>query len=210
MHHHHDAEEQEYFPSIELISGVQGLMERSIEQHRAYKPEFDEFQVYSKTFKLSDYDGQKIRDLIETFAEPLSRHLNEEIDTLRALDVYDSGRIRQAYRRLEKMLVDTDNYRIAPLVFGTADRGFEGGIMTSQQYHFLYPTLFTTCLLGGIMVLGDLTRVRCGGTVGNWLCKMQTQRLDVLPSTCKPLQEGTATCTSSWSPRGTLSSAVAR
>ena len=111
MHHHHDAEEQQFFPSIELISGVQGLMERNVEQHRAFMPGFDQFQAYSRTCPPEDYDGQRIRSLIENFAEPLTRHLHEEIDTMRALDMYDSGRIRQAYQRFEKTLMATDNVR---------------------------------------------------------------------------------------------------
>lgn len=111
MHHHHDAEEQEFFPSIELISGVRGLMERNIEQHRAFTPGFELFQAYSQTCPLEDYDGQKIRGLIETFAEPLTRHLYGEIDTLRALDTYDSALIWQAYQRFEKMMMATDNVR---------------------------------------------------------------------------------------------------
>ena len=111
MHHHHDAEEKNFFPSIELISGVQGIMERNIEQHRAFTPGFDLFHEYCGTCLPEDYDGQKVRNLIDAFAEPLTRHLHDEIETLRALDVYDSGRIRQAYRRLEKSLMATDNVR---------------------------------------------------------------------------------------------------
>jgi len=111
MHHHHDAEETSFFPSIELISGIQGIMERNIEQHRAFTPGFDLFQEHSRTCLPEDYDGQKIRSLIDDFAEPLTRHLHDEIDSLRALDVYDSKRIRQAYQHLEKSLMATDNVR---------------------------------------------------------------------------------------------------
>ena len=109
MHHHHDAEENEFFPNIELITNSKGLMERNVEQHRAFTPGFDAFHEYSRTCRAEDYDGQKLRSLIEAFAEPLTQHLHEEIDTLRALDRYDSGRIRQAYRRFEKLMMDTDN-----------------------------------------------------------------------------------------------------
>lgn len=112
MHHHHDAEEAEFFPSIEQISGVQGLMAGNVEQHRAFTPGFESFQEYARTCPPKDYDGQRIRSLIEGFAEPLTRHLHEEIDTLRALDKYDSARVRQAYQRLEKILMDTDNVRL--------------------------------------------------------------------------------------------------
>jgi hemerythrin-like domain-containing protein len=111
MHHHHDAEEKVFFPSIELISDVRGIMERNIEQHRSFTPGFDLLQEYSRTCLPEDYDGEKIRSLIEVFAEPLARHLYDEIETLRALDKYDSGRIRQAYQRFEKILMATDNVR---------------------------------------------------------------------------------------------------
>ena len=111
MHHHHDAEEQEFFPSIEKISGVHGLMERNVEQHRAFTPGFEEFQEYAQTCPPNDYDGRKLKSLIDSVAEPLTRHLYDEIDTLRALDKYDSERIRQAYKRFEKMLMATDNVR---------------------------------------------------------------------------------------------------
>ena len=111
MHHHHDAEEKNFFPSIELISEVREIMERNVEQHRVFTPGFDIFQEYCRTCLPKDYDGQKLRGLIEAFAEPLSRHLHDEIETLRALDKYDSERIRQAYKVLEKNLMATDNVR---------------------------------------------------------------------------------------------------
>lgn len=109
MHHHHDAEEKEFFPSIEQISGVPGLMARNVEQHRAFTPGFEQFEAYSRSCSAEDYDGQKLRTLIDGFAQPLTEHLHAEIETLRALDKYDSARVRQAYQRLEKLLMATDN-----------------------------------------------------------------------------------------------------
>lgn len=111
MHHHHDMEEQEFFPSIEKLSGVAGLMERNVEQHRAFTPGFEEFQTYVRTCQPKDYDGQKLKSLIDAFAEPLTKHLHDEIDTLRGLDKYNSAQVRGAYKRFEKLLMDTDNVR---------------------------------------------------------------------------------------------------
>ena len=108
MHHHHDAEEQVFFPSIELISDVKGIMQRNVEQHRAFTPGFESFQEYARTCRPQEYEGRKIRSLIEGFAEPLTKHLYDEIETLRGLDVYDSARLRQAYQRLEKVLMAGD------------------------------------------------------------------------------------------------------
>jgi hypothetical protein len=104
MHHHHDAEEAEFFPSIEQISGVKGLMAHNVEQHRAFTPGFEKFHEYAKTCKPKDFDGEELRILVEGFAEPLTRHLADEIETLKALDVYDSAQVREAYKRLEKLL----------------------------------------------------------------------------------------------------------
>jgi hypothetical protein len=109
MHHHHDAEEKEFFPSIEAISGIEGLMTQNVEQHRAFTPGFDKFEQYCRTCPPAEYDGEKLKNLVEGFAEPLTRHLHDEIETLRALDKYDSVRIRQAYQRFEKSLMATDN-----------------------------------------------------------------------------------------------------
>ncbi|OQN99037.1 hypothetical protein B0A48_14898 [Cryoendolithus antarcticus] len=128
MHHHHDCEETIFFPDIERITGVKGLMQQNVEQHRAFTPGFDAFQEYARACKPQDFDGQKVKSLIDAFAKPLSQHLYDEIDTLRALDKYDSAKVKGAYKKLEKALMATDNYRIAPLVFGTADRNYEGGM----------------------------------------------------------------------------------
>ncbi len=120
MHHHHDAEEHDFFPTIEQISNAPGIMQHNIEQHRAFTPGFDLFQAYARTCPPKDYDGQKLRSLIEAFAEPLTQHLHDEIETLRALDVYDSGRVRHAYQRLEKTLMATDNVRTSPTALASS------------------------------------------------------------------------------------------
>ena len=109
MQHHHDAEEQTFFPKIEEVSGVKGLMDHNVEQHKAFTPGLEVFHEYAKTCTPKDYDGQKLRSLVEGFADPLTQHLHDEIDTLRALDKYDSEKVRQAYKQLEKILMATDN-----------------------------------------------------------------------------------------------------
>lgn len=109
MHHHHDGEEEKFFPSIEKISGVKGLMEKNVEQHRAFTPGFEAFQEYASTCRVEEYQGARVRCLIEAFGEPLSRHLYDEIDTLWALDKYDSDRIRQAYKDFEKVVMAGDS-----------------------------------------------------------------------------------------------------
>jgi hypothetical protein len=117
MHHHHDAEESDFFQNIAQITGVEGIMERNIEQHRSFTPGFNTFHEYARTCMPQDYDGGKLKNLVEAFAEPLIQHLHDEIDTLRGLDVYDSVRVRLAYKQLEKTLMATDNVRTSFEVF---------------------------------------------------------------------------------------------
>lgn len=61
MHHHHDAEEKEFFPSIETISGVEGLMEQNVEQHRAFTPGFEQFEKYCRTCPPTEYMDRSLR-----------------------------------------------------------------------------------------------------------------------------------------------------
>jgi len=108
MHHHHDGEEEIFFPEVEKITTIKRLMEGNVEQHRAFTPRFEAFDAYVKTCAPEDYDGRKVRELIDAFATPLHRHLVDEIDTLGALDRYDSEEIRGAYKRFEKSAKDAD------------------------------------------------------------------------------------------------------
>jgi hypothetical protein len=116
MHHHHDSEEQQFFPEIERITGIPGLMEGNVEQHRIFTPGFEAFDAYVKSCSPKNYDGDKVKALIDAFATPLHRHLVDEIDTLRELDRYDSEQIRLAYKRFEKSAMNTDKVRY-PFVF---------------------------------------------------------------------------------------------
>ena len=165
MHHHHDVEEETFFPSIEKLTSQPGLMSDNVEQHRAFTPGFEAFQEYVRTCPMGEYDGKKIRSLIEAFAEPLTQHLRDEIDTLRALDKYESEKVRQAYNQMDKLMRESDNVRIilhthpsidvadrlytdcdmfwqqriVPLVFGTADNTFEGGRHDFPAVPFFVP-----------------------------------------------------------------------
>ncbi|KAL5411696.1 hypothetical protein PMIN06_003710 [Paraphaeosphaeria minitans] len=128
MHHHHDTEEEQFFFEIEKTRSVAGLMEAIVEQYRAFTPGFESFDAWVKSCQLKDFDGKKMKELFDVFATPLHIDLVDEIATLRALDKYDSDVICLAYKRFDKSAMNTDKYRIGPLVFGTADRAFEGGI----------------------------------------------------------------------------------
>ncbi len=191
MHHHHDAEETKFFPDVELLSGVKGLMTSNVEQHRAFTPGFDLFYEYSMTCPPKDYNGQRLVSLIEGFADPLTRHLQDEIDTLRALNKYDSVLLRKAYNDLEKLLMATDNVSLlydidtargryfqfgdmtlsteSPLLFLALQTGpMKEPFITSLPCLSLCLTLFTTGLDDGIEARGDSTHAQYGKIAGSW------------------------------------------
>ena len=130
-------------------------------------------------------------NLIEGFADPLTRHLQDEIDTLRALHKYDSVLLRKAYIDFEKLLMVTDNvsflYDIdtargwyfqfsdmtlsteSPLSFLALQTSpMKEPFITSLPCLSLCLILFTTGLDDGIGARGDSTHAQYGKIAGNW------------------------------------------
>jgi hypothetical protein len=90
IHHHHEGEEQHIFPGIERLSGQTGIMEANVAQHRAFDKTFEALQVYVDDFlaKKQEYDGAKLRKLLDEFGPVFREHLADEIETLEALREY--------------------------------------------------------------------------------------------------------------------------
>lgn len=171
MHHHHDAEEQTFFPEVEKITQVNGIMEQNVEQHRAFTPGFDKFYEYCKTCPSKSYDGEKLRGLVEAFADPLTQHLYDEVETLRALDKYDSdsGKIRQAYQRFEKSLMAIDNVKrflIRACFWLLTCHSIELRLWSSVLQTGVLRAVYTTSRLCRFLCLMSLTTYLACGTVG--------------------------------------------
>jgi hemerythrin-like domain-containing protein len=98
---HHEAEERMFFPDIEEITGVKGLMEKNIAQHHAFLPGLEELGKYSKQTKIEEYDGLKLVDIIDRFGTSFTSHLEEEIQTLLALKVFDGPVLKKAYLKFD-------------------------------------------------------------------------------------------------------------
>lgn len=189
-------EEENFFPAIEKLTGVDGLMASNVEQHRAFTPGFEVFQTYVQTCEPKDYDGVRLRSLVEGFAQPLTTHLSDEINTLRELHEYDSERVRNAYKDFEKLLMNTDNVRprirltdaLANAMFGSnalhrlysapRTEGLKGAYMISRPYRSSYRISSITCLRGSTVGHGDSIRVRSGEIDGNWHFLIRTYRIN--------------------------------
>ncbi len=101
IHEHHDGEESSFFPKVEKITGVKGLMEVNVAQHHAFMDGLEELHRYVKETKAEEYDGMKLRGIIDGFGGKLTTHLNEEIETLSGLKMFDGQALRKAYMEFD-------------------------------------------------------------------------------------------------------------
>ncbi|KAF6753058.1 hypothetical protein DFP72DRAFT_903238 [Ephemerocybe angulata] len=81
---HHDAEEEVFFPAMQHV-GMNTMVEENTEQHRAFHDAMQTLKVYLEGVQAGsqEYDGQKMRELLREFADPLVKHLHDEIPTIR-------------------------------------------------------------------------------------------------------------------------------
>lgn len=90
LHSHHTGEERLFFPAIERLSGVKGIMDGNVEQHRVFHDGVDELKacVEHMLNGKTKYDGGKIVAIIDGFGSALTRHLADEIPTILSLKQY--------------------------------------------------------------------------------------------------------------------------
>ncbi|KAF8462579.1 hypothetical protein BDZ91DRAFT_784463 [Kalaharituber pfeilii] len=141
LHIHHDNEETHFFPDIEKLTGVIGLMDRNIEQHRAFDGGVELFDKYLEqvTPPANPKErvgadkflyGEEMVRLIEGFGQPLVAHLTEEMGSLLALkeyrDVLDIGRLFD--EESEKIMKSVSFSGVLSWFMHNMDIEYEGGI----------------------------------------------------------------------------------
>lgn len=90
VHMHHDNEESTAFPMLEKDIGIEGYMDKNVDQHKLFGPgltAFDEFVAAVKGGK-ENYDGKKVCEIIDSFGGVFTQHLTEEIGTLEELEKF--------------------------------------------------------------------------------------------------------------------------
>lgn len=87
---HHQTEEEHVFPDINELSGVPGLMDANIQEHAIFHEGMKNFMSYLDRVKQGEEElsGEKLKGLIDDFVPTLRAHLDNEIETLVALDEY--------------------------------------------------------------------------------------------------------------------------
>lgn len=76
VHSHHNGEETMFFPAIQRFTGVEGLMDANIEQHKAFHDGLDRFKAHADTVVAGKekYDGSQVNAIIDGFAPALVEH----------------------------------------------------------------------------------------------------------------------------------------
>ena len=78
--HHHDLEEAHMFPGFEAVPGVPaGAMQANVAQHHAFATGLQSFKSYANLTAPKDYDAEKLRELLTSFADAFVHHLRDEI-----------------------------------------------------------------------------------------------------------------------------------
>lgn len=115
---HHEGEETIFFPQVEEITGVEGLMAKNVAQHHAFLPGLENLKKYASETKAGSYDGAELRKVIDEFGVALTQHLTKEIATLLDLGKYDAKALKVAYVAFDEAMRQGEKVRGALPVHG--------------------------------------------------------------------------------------------
>lgn len=124
-----------YFPELEKATGKQGLMQININQHASMEVGLSRFHKYTETTRKEDYDGTKLRRLIDDFKDVYEMHQHEEIQTILSLhDKIDSKTLEAIDTNFRKEAeIQSDMFKSAPLVMGCQDEKF---LLDDEKFPF--------------------------------------------------------------------------
>lgn len=88
---HHHVEEEVLFPEINEMTKTPGLMDTNVQEHQVFHAGLVKFLEYLKTVKSGEqeFDGEKLKGIVDGFMPQLRDHLEHEIDTLVDLSRWD-------------------------------------------------------------------------------------------------------------------------
>ena len=92
LEEHHRAEEESFFPEMNSIVGIPGLMDANVQQHQLFHHGIESYNKYLSLVKEGQvpFEGQKLKGIIDDFMPVLRTHLNDEITTLVSLEQYEN------------------------------------------------------------------------------------------------------------------------
>ena len=107
-------------PWLEEAMGNPGFLLANAEQHHAFLPSLEKLEQHARETKPGEYNGEELCKMIDGFAGELHQHLKDEIDTLLAMQPYDSSKLLNVWRRCEEEAQKQD--MVCALSFAFVDR----------------------------------------------------------------------------------------
>lgn len=133
LEHHHDTEENIFFPLVEEETGIVGLMDDLEVEHEEFHDGLIALRNYlARVIETPrDYRWKTMRTIINGFAPALTNHLYAEIDFLLAMEKFNSDGLRRCWDETEKAATRVEDSRVMydmfPFILGNCDRTYEGG-----------------------------------------------------------------------------------
>lgn len=102
---HHHIEETILFPGMAEAVGEPELMAAEVGQHKAFHDGLDGYIAYLKAViaKEQEYDGLKLRGIIDAFMPILRQHLMDEIVTLKGLERFEGEKREKLIKTAKKL-----------------------------------------------------------------------------------------------------------
>lgn len=90
-------EEESFFPLLRELTGDLTFCDVETREHEAFDSGANKWKDYVYNVKKEEYDGNKLKAIIEEFGPPLHHHLNAEIGWLLSMYKYDSEKCKKAF-----------------------------------------------------------------------------------------------------------------
>ena len=174
------------FQGFEEVMGKPGFLQTNVEQHHTFEPGLKKLQAFASDTKPEDYSFETLQGIIQSFSEPLQRHLHDEIATLLSMKPYDSATLLKVYKKCEAiagkqdkvillllamspvaLLTQTCRPLCRPWFLAFPTRRSRMAT-TGPLCHGSLPTSFITSLAASMLGLGGSYRAMRGGSRGHW------------------------------------------
>lgn len=147
IHTHHQMEEANLFPQIAEYTGEPDIMQQNIEQHRAFDAGLTIFEEYIYALTPAKYDGSELKSLLEGFAKVLVVHLNDEIQTLLALQKFGGEKLGPIFENFNKRVMDEVKDKVC-LSLLSLQRTLFWGLQTDSVASIVYFHALLVALIG--------------------------------------------------------------
>lgn len=105
LDHHHNVEETTFFPLVEAMTGIVGLMDDLEVEHEEFHPGIMNLRAYAENMysRPGDYRWATLKAIIVGFGPALINHLHAEIEFLLKMDQFDDEGLKRCWKESGKV-----------------------------------------------------------------------------------------------------------